>query len=89
MWKGSWGVNTFAFFWVLLMCEMCHKSKNQIYVLTTFSAQQQVDFLLLRRQAFLRAALRSKQMKVSYRLFLFSPPVWCFSAVCGHFVACS
>ncbi|XP_030284993.1 coiled-coil and C2 domain-containing protein 1A [Sparus aurata] len=26
-------------------------------------AQQQVDFLLLRRQAFLRAALRSKQMK--------------------------
>lgn len=30
-----------------------------------FSAQQQVDFLLLRRQAFMRAALRSKQMKVS------------------------
>lgn len=29
------------------------------------TAQQQVDFLLLRRQAFMRAALRSKQMKVN------------------------
>lgn len=35
-------------------------------------AQQQVDFLLLRRQAFLRAALRSKQMKVNCGLFLFT-----------------
>uniref|UniRef100_A0A8P4KDP6 Coiled-coil and C2 domain-containing protein 1B n=1 Tax=Dicentrarchus labrax TaxID=13489 RepID=A0A8P4KDP6_DICLA len=33
------------------------------FLLIILVAQQQVDFLLLRRQAFLRAALRSKQMK--------------------------
>lgn len=45
-----------------------------ICLLIVSVAQQQVDFLLLRRQAFLRAALRSKQMKVSSGLsfvFLF------------------
>lgn len=35
------------------------------------TAQQQVDFLLLRRQAFMRAALRSKQMKVNTGWLLF------------------
>uniref|UniRef100_A0A7N6BPP4 Coiled-coil and C2 domain-containing protein 1B n=1 Tax=Anabas testudineus TaxID=64144 RepID=A0A7N6BPP4_ANATE len=34
-----------------------------LFLLIVLVAQQQVDFLLLRRQAFLRAALRSKQMK--------------------------
>lgn len=43
-------------------------------------AQQQLDFLLLRRQAFLRAALRSKQMKVSCGLF--SPSLSFFSLCC-------
>uniref|UniRef100_A0A3B4XIV8 Coiled-coil and C2 domain-containing protein 1B n=1 Tax=Seriola lalandi dorsalis TaxID=1841481 RepID=A0A3B4XIV8_SERLL len=33
------------------------------FLLIILVAQQQVDFLLLRRQAFLRSALRSKQMK--------------------------
>uniref|UniRef100_A0A8C9YRQ0 Coiled-coil and C2 domain-containing protein 1B n=1 Tax=Sander lucioperca TaxID=283035 RepID=A0A8C9YRQ0_SANLU len=34
-----------------------------LFLLIILAAQQQVDLLLLRRQAFLRAALRSKQMK--------------------------
>uniref|UniRef100_A0A672YG11 Coiled-coil and C2 domain-containing protein 1B n=1 Tax=Sphaeramia orbicularis TaxID=375764 RepID=A0A672YG11_9TELE len=34
-----------------------------LFLLIVLVAQQQVDFLLLRRQAFLRAALHSKQMK--------------------------
>lgn len=41
---------------------------NIFFLLIIRVAQQQVDFLLLRRQAFLRAALRSKQMKVSIGL---------------------
>uniref|UniRef100_A0A665UR14 C2 domain-containing protein n=1 Tax=Echeneis naucrates TaxID=173247 RepID=A0A665UR14_ECHNA len=36
---------------------------SSVSFLIILVAQQQVDFLLLRRQAFLRAALRSKQMK--------------------------
>lgn len=59
-----------AVFWV-----KCHLSWRRSSSLVWPTAQQQVDFLLLRRQAFMRAALRSKQMKVNTHSYLsFCPP---------------